>query len=129
MHCSVYDVLYIVLLFNCSIYNAIFFTIGWIHGITLFSKRADSIAAWMDGFEISHVKADLLTRQLILNIDINSQYVIAPLLDVQKKEAQIYEKGRLGGDAKGYHFLSVQYGPESEGVEGFWLLRELTSTV
>jgi hypothetical protein len=100
---------------------------GWIHGITLFSKRADSIAAWMQGLELAHLKADLLTRQLLLNTDLNVQYVIAPLLDAQKKEAQIFEKAR--SSAKGYHFLSVQFLPDSEDVEGFWLLREFMSVL
>lgn len=95
---------------------------GWIHGITLFSKRADSIAAWLSGLEIGSVKADLLTRELLMNTDITTQYVIAPLLDAQKKEARIYEKGK--SEALGYHFLSVQFEPESEGVEGFFLMRE-----
>lgn len=100
---------------------------GWVHGITLFSKRADSIAAWMQALEIANIKADLLTRELIMNVDLNLQYVIAPLLDAQKKEAIIFEKGRSA--AQGYHFLSVQFSPESEDVEGFWLLREFSNTI
>ena len=27
-------------------------TTGWVHGITLFSRRAEAIAAWMSGLEI-----------------------------------------------------------------------------
>lgn len=95
---------------------------GWIHGITLISQRASSIAAWMNGLEIASVKADLLGRELILNTDINSQFVIAPLMDGQKKEANIFEKGKF--DALGYHFISVQSSTEAEEVEGFWLLRQ-----
>lgn len=95
---------------------------GWIHGIALFSKRAESIAAWMNGLEIAFLKADLLGRELILNTDISTQFVVAPLMDAQKKEAQIFEKGK--SSAEGYHFISVQQGPDSEEVEGFWLLRQ-----
>lgn len=95
---------------------------GWIHGITLFSKRAEAVAAWMNGLEIAHLRADLLTRELMLNTDISTQFVVAPLLEPQKKEAQIFEKGKA--DAKGYHFLSVQESPDSEEVTGFWLLRQ-----
>ena len=36
--------------------------------------------------------------------------------------AQIFEKGKTA--ASGYHFLSVQASPESEDVEGFWLIRQ-----
>lgn len=100
---------------------------GWVHGITLFSRRADSIAAWMQGLEISHLKADLLTRELVLNLDVNLQYIIAPLSEAQKREAQVFEKGR--STSSGYHFLSVQFSPDSEDVEGFWLLREFTGAV
>lgn len=95
---------------------------GWIHGVTLLSKRSESIAAWMNGIEIGSLKADLLSRELILNIDLNNQYVVAPLLDAQKKEAQIFEKGKT--ESLGYHFLSVQASADSEEVEGFWLLRQ-----
>lgn len=94
----------------------------WVHGITLFSKRASAVAAWMNGLEISSLKADLIGRELLLNTDIRSQYIVAPLSDAQKKEAQIFERGKAAAD--GFHFISVQYEPESEDVEGFWLLRQ-----
>ena len=42
--------------------------------------------------------------------------------EAQKREAQIFEKGK--STQNGYHFLSVQYDPDSDDVEGFWLLRE-----
>ena len=29
----------------------------------------------------------------------------------------------------GYHFLSVQFDPDSEEVEGFWLLREFDDSL
>jgi len=100
---------------------------GWVHGITLFSKRADAVATWMNGLEISYLRADLLTRELMLNTDISTQFVVAPLLDAQKREAQIFEKGK--SDALGYHFLSVQATPESEDVQGFWLLRQFDESL
>jgi len=100
---------------------------GWIHGIALFSKRAESIAAWMNGLEIAYLKADLLGRELILNTDISTQFIVAPLMDAQKKEAQIFEKGK--STSEGYHFISVQEGPESEEVEGFWLLRQFNDNL
>jgi hypothetical protein len=96
--------------------------VGWIHGITLFSQRGSNIAAWMNGLELSSIKCDLLGRQLLLNTGINTQYIVAPLTDSQKKEAQLFEKGKT--EAMGFHFLSIQLNPESEGVEGFWLLRQ-----
>ena len=100
---------------------------GLVYGITLFSKRADSVAAWMSGLELGFIRADLVSRQLILETDITTQFVIAPLMDAQKKEAQIFEKSKMA--ANGYHFISVQTSPESEEVEGFWLLRNFNDTV
>jgi len=95
---------------------------GWIHGIILFSQRADAVAAWMSGIEMSYLNADLLSRELLLNADISTQYILAPLMEQQKKEAQIFEKGKA--DANGYHFLSIQFDPDAEEVEGFWMLRQ-----
>eukprot|EP01041_Mallomonas_annulata_P007960 gene7960-16295_t len=95
---------------------------GWVHGITLFSKRSESVAAWMSGLELAFIRADLIGRELVLETDITTQFVIAPLLDAQKKEAQIFEKGKTA--VNGYHFISVQSTPESEEVQGFWLLRK-----
>jgi len=95
---------------------------GWIHGITLFSKRADAVASWMNGLEISSLRGDLVTRELMLNTDISTQFVVAPLQEAQKREAQIFEKGK--NEAAGYHFLSVQSSPDAEEVQGFWLLRQ-----
>ena len=39
--------------------------------------------------------------------------------------AQIFEKGKTA--SAGYHFLSVQATPESDEVEGFWLIRQFDS--
>ena len=100
---------------------------GWIHGITLFSKRSESIAAWMSGLEIAYLRADLLGRELILETDISTQYIVAPLMDAQKREAQIFEKGKE--TANGYHFISVQDSPEAEDVQGFWLLRKFSDSI
>ena len=99
---------------------------GLINGIALFSQRADSIAGWMSGVEISDIEADLLGRELKISTDINKQYLLAPLGETQKKEARIFEKGKT--DQSGYHFLSIQFTPESEEPEGFWLLRKYTES-
>jgi hypothetical protein len=102
-------------------------TTGWIQGITLFSRRAESVAAWMNGLELSHIKADLISRELILHTDISKQYVVAPLMEAQKREAQIFEKTKSASN--GYHFLSIQSSPESEDVEGFWLLKQFGDNI
>jgi hypothetical protein len=63
-----------------------------------------------------------LGRELLLNTDINTQFNIAPLMDAQKKEAQLFEKSKKS--MNGFHYISVQFEPDSEEVEGFWLIRQ-----
>jgi len=99
----------------------------WIHGITLFSKRAAAVAAWMNGLEIAFIKADLLGRELLMHTDIRTQLILAPLMDAQKKEAQMFEKAKT--EMQGYHFISVQSSPDAEEVEGFWLLRQFNDSL
>lgn len=50
------------------------------------SQRSESIAAWMNGLEIAYLRADLLSRELMLNTDISTQFIVAPLMDAQKRE-------------------------------------------
>lgn len=45
---------------------------GWVHGITLFSKRADSVAAWMQGLEIANLKVSCMF------ISVSASYIIEP---------------------------------------------------
>eukprot|EP01036_Dinobryon_divergens_P025609 gene25609-34175_t len=99
----------------------------WVHGINLYSKRAAAVAAWMNGLEIAFLKADLIGRELLVHTDIRTQLILAPLMDAQKKEAQMFEKGKA--EAAGYHFISVQSSPDSEEVEGFWLLRQFSDSL
>ena len=40
----------------------------------------------MNGLEIGYLRADLLSRELMLNTDISTQFIVAPLLDAQKRE-------------------------------------------
>jgi hypothetical protein len=47
---------------------------------------------------------------------IDNDYPFFPLT------ATIFEKGKTA--SVGYHFISVQATPESEEVEGFWLMRQ-----
>ena len=49
-------------------------------------QRSESIAAWMNGLEIAYLRADLLSRELMLNTDISTQFIVAPLMDAQKRE-------------------------------------------
>lgn len=49
----------------------------------------------MNGLEIAYIRADLLSRELMMNTDISTQFIVAPLMDAQKREGE-----------KGHRFLS-----------------------
>ena len=40
----------------------------------------------MNGLEIAYLRADLLSRELMMNTDISTQFIVAPLMDPQKRE-------------------------------------------
>ena len=62
----------------------------WIYlSLAYYLQRSESIAAWMNGLEIGYLRADLLSRELMLNTDISTQFIVAPLLDAQKREGNI----------------------------------------
>jgi hypothetical protein len=94
-----------------------------LHGIAVFSRRSAPLAQWMAGLELAYIKADLKRRELVLECGINTQFLAARVTDAQRAEAQAFENGKAA--ANGIHFLAVQEGPESDEVEGFWLLKEV----
>ena len=49
----------------------------------------------MNGLEIGYLRADLLSRELMLNTDISTQFIVAPLLDAQKREGNNFGYCRL----------------------------------
>jgi len=93
-----------------------------VQGIVIYSPRAKSIAAWLASMELCFIKANFSKRFMVLEVGIDTQYLMATLNDVRRVEAQIFEKGKeeLGG----VHFLALQTDENSDGVEGFFLLRE-----
>jgi len=96
---------------------------SFIFGIVVLSKRSKALAAWMAGTEISHFRCDLKRRTLIVEADINTQFLMAKLDDEQKKEGIAFEEGKA--EAGGLHFLCVQEDENAETPEGFWLLRDI----
>ena len=45
----------------------------------------------MNGLEIAYIRADLLSRELMMNTDISTQFIVAPLMDAQKREGEVFE--------------------------------------
>jgi len=94
----------------------------FVQGIVILTQRADALASWLAGTEFSGFNADLRKRTLVMETDIENQYLMAKLDDFQREEAAAFEEGK--DDLSGLHFVSVQVDDESD-PSGFWLLRQI----
>jgi len=94
---------------------------AFVQGIAIFTSRADALASWLAGTEVSGFKADLRKRTLVMETDMDTEYLMAKLTDTQREEGAAFEEGKenLGG----LHFISVQVDDDSDPA-GFWLLKE-----
>ena len=99
---------------------------SFVQGVVILTQRAPALASWLAGTEVVGLKADLRKRQLVMETDIDTQYLVARLNDVQRVEGAGFEEGKdaLGG----LHFISVQQDDESDPA-GFWLLREIPTGI
>lgn len=95
---------------------------AFVQGVVILTTRANGLAAWLAGTELSGFKCDLRKRTLVMETDIDNQYLMAKLNDIQRQEGMAFEEGKdaLGG----LHFVSVQV-DEDEDPAGFWLLKEM----
>eukprot|EP00579_Thalassiosira_antarctica_P005377 CAMPEP_0201882036 /NCGR_PEP_ID=MMETSP0902-20130614/12982_1 /ASSEMBLY_ACC=CAM_ASM_000551 /TAXON_ID=420261 /ORGANISM="Thalassiosira antarctica, Strain CCMP982" /LENGTH=366 /DNA_ID=CAMNT_0048410405 /DNA_START=133 /DNA_END=1233 /DNA_ORIENTATION=- len=97
-----------------------------VQGVVILTSRANALATWLAGTEVAGLKSDLRKRELVMETDLDNQYLMAKLNDDQRKEAAIFEEGK---DAlNGLHFISVQT-DENDEPAGFWLLREIPSNL
>lgn len=99
---------------------------SFVQGVVILTPRAKALASWLAGTEVAGLKADLRKRELVMETDIDNQYLMAKLNDQQRREAAVFEEGKdaLGG----LHFISVQK-DEDDDPAGFWLLREIPSNL
>jgi hypothetical protein len=95
---------------------------AFVQGIVVLTQRPEGLAAWMAGTELSGLTCDLRKRNLVMETDIATQYLMARLNDVQRVEGAAFEEGKDGLD--GLHFISVQRDEEDDPA-GFWLVRKL----
>jgi hypothetical protein len=93
-----------------------------VHGVVIFSRRSAAIAAWLTGVDLAFVKATLESRELLLEVGLDTQYLLARVRAQQQLEAQLFEEGKER--TSGLHFLSVQRDPEADEPDGFWLLKD-----
>ncbi|PNW70022.1 hypothetical protein CHLRE_17g702500v5 [Chlamydomonas reinhardtii] len=95
-----------------------------IPGVVVFSRRALPLAAWTNGLEIAAVKADVARSCLILETGVNQRWKYGSWRPNEDSigEAEGWEIAKQG--VKGVHFLAVQPDPDSEELNGLWLLQD-----
>jgi hypothetical protein len=98
----------------------------FVQGVVLMTRRAKAMATWLAGTEVVALQADLRKRVLTMETDIDTQFLMAKLDDQQRAEGAAFEQGKDALD--GLHFVSVQMDDESD-PEGFWLLREMPTSI
>lgn len=95
---------------------------AFVQGVVILTQRPDALAAWLAGTEVAALSCDLRKRNLMMEANIDTQYLMARLNDQQRTEAAAFEEGK---DAlNGLHFVCVQR-DEDDDPAGFWLMRQL----
>ena len=98
----------------------------FVQGVVILTQRPEPLAAWLAGTEVASMSADLRKRNLIMDTDIDTRYLMARLDDNQREEGVAFEEGK---DAlNGLHFVCVQR-DEDDDPAGFWLMRELPAGI
>lgn len=95
-------------------------------GVVILTSRAEALASWLTGTEVVALTADLRKRVLVMETDIDTEYLMAKLNEDQRAEAAALEEGKAS--LQGLHFISVQEDEDSDPA-GFWLLRELPTGI
>lgn len=94
----------------------------FVQGIVILTQRPEALAAWLAGTELASMSCDLRKRNLIMETDIDTRYLMARLNDEQREEGVAFEEGK--DTLNGLHFVCVQR-DEDDDPAGFWLMREL----
>jgi RNA-binding protein Tab2/Atab2 len=93
-----------------------------IPGLIIYTSRAIPMAAWMSGLEISAVKPDPGSPNLVLETGVSDRWTLTPLNNASlQAEAAQFEATKQ--QAQNVHFLAVQSDPNVEAFAGFWLMQ------
>jgi len=99
---------------------------AFVQGVVILTQRPDALAAWLAGTEVAALTCDLRKRNLVMEANIDTQYLMARLNDQQREEGAAFEEGK---DAlNGLHFVCVQR-DEDDDPAGFWLMRQLPNGI
>jgi hypothetical protein len=99
---------------------------SFVQGIVILTDRPNALASWLAGTELASVSCDLRKRNLLMETDIDTQYLMARLNEEQRQEGAAFEEGK--DTLNGLHFVCVQRDEEDDPA-GFWLLREIPTTI
>jgi hypothetical protein len=93
-------------------------------GIIVYSERAESLASWTAGAEVSFIQYREKELELVLECGISSHYRMAKLLEDSSlvDEAKTFEQ--MKWDVKGFHFYAIQSLREPNPIQGLWLLND-----
>eukprot|EP00547_Thalassionema_nitzschioides_P009811 CAMPEP_0194228760 /NCGR_PEP_ID=MMETSP0156-20130528/43539_1 /TAXON_ID=33649 /ORGANISM="Thalassionema nitzschioides, Strain L26-B" /LENGTH=321 /DNA_ID=CAMNT_0038961279 /DNA_START=123 /DNA_END=1088 /DNA_ORIENTATION=+ len=100
---------------------------AFVQGIVILTNRAQALATWLSGTEVVGLNCDLRQRTVLMETDIDTEYLMAKLNDVQRAEANIFEEGKAA--MEGLHFISVMESENDDEPAGFWLLRDLPTGI
>lgn len=98
----------------------------FVQGVVILTQRPDALAAWLAGTEVSSMSCDLRKRNLIMDTNIDTRFLMARLNDDQRQEGIAFEEGK--DTLNGLHFVCVQRDEDDEPA-GFWLMRELPAGI
>jgi hypothetical protein len=99
---------------------------AFVQGVVVLSNRAKALASWLAGTEVVALTADLRKRVLLMETDLDTEYLLAKLNDEQRVEGAALEEGKQ--TLEGLHFLCVQEDDDSDPA-GFWLLRDIPTGI
>ena len=90
----------------------------------MYSRRADPLAAWMSGLELSNLSADTDRSCLILETGVSERWRYGGYAPSKEAKTQALTWERAKERSKGLHFLTIQDDPEAEFCYGLWLMIE-----
>lgn len=91
-------------------------------GLIIFSKRARPLSAWISGIELAFVRATLDKQEVSFECGLNTVYKFAKITPDIKNDVRTFQQAKQ--DTAGIHFLAVQTSPQTDEIDGMWLLCE-----
>lgn len=91
-----------------------------IPGVVAFSKRAANLAAWINGIDLVFIRSVVERAEVNLECGLDNVYRFIQIDDEIREDVRSFQT--MKEKAKGLHFLAIQETPESDEIEGLWLM-------